>query len=192
MNNFCVYSYTDPRERLPFYIGKGLPNRPYRHLNDSARYQWHTHFYNKLNKMIDIEFIAPIIKIIVSGLSNEDACDVEKHLIAQYGRKDIETGCLCNHTDGGERDYGYEHSIDTRIKMSKPKSETGRLNIKAAHQKYATPIESYSLITGLTVKKYAAQRDVKLDGYNQGNVAHAISGKNKSSGGYGWRYSPCP
>lgn len=211
MNNSCVYSYRDPREELPFYIGKGKKDRPNKHLLPSRRYERGGHFYNKLNKLLDIEHLNPIIKIIVSDLSTDDASDVEIFLIKQYGRLDIGTGCLCNHTNGGEGTPGFsnpcseetrlklsrphtqEKSLEHRINQSKPRSQEAKRNMQIAARRLCTPIESYDLKTGITIKKYESQSAVKVDGYSQAGVNKVLRGVCKYHGWYGWRYTvSCP
>lgn len=45
------------------------------------------------------------------------------------------------------------------------------------------------LISGKIIKKYEAVQDVVLDGFNRSGVSQVLSGKNKSSGGFGWEYN---
>jgi hypothetical protein len=192
-DDFVVYSYSD--KVGVFYIGKGKPDRPHAHLCPGLRYRISTHFYHRLNKMLDIEHVFPEIKIIAAGLSEQAAFDMEIALIKQYGRLDIGTGCLTNHTDGGEgcvgghSRLGQELSIDHRIKLSRPKSAIGRANMKASAAHLATPIESYNLATGQTVKRYPSQVAVKADGYTQAGVSDVLTGRTKKHHWLGWRYS---
>lgn len=82
MNIYYVYAYLR-KDLSPYYIGKGK----------NARY-----------KKIHTCGVPPIERItfIKENMSNEDACALEIKLIAQYGRKDLDTGILRNLTSGGE------------------------------------------------------------------------------------------
>ena len=54
----------------------------------------------------------------------------------------------------------------------------------------ARPVESYSLITGATRKRYKALIDVEKDGHDHGAVGHCCRGDSayRSHHGLGWRY----
>ncbi len=119
-NSFYVYVYRDSAGN-PFYVGKGHGNRCRHHLhrcNNSKRHPYQTMFYRKLRKMARLGE-KPIIEIILDNLTEENALHWEKHYIALWGRRDIKTGRLCNHSDGGEGPTGHRHSKETREKMSK-------------------------------------------------------------------------
>ena len=65
----------------------------------------------------------PIIEIFKDNLLESEAFEWEKFLIAFWGRRDIKTGCLCNHTDGGEGLSGFKHSKETCQKIQRSNSE---------------------------------------------------------------------
>ena len=114
-------------DRTPYYIGIGNPRRPYRGRRSCGRPP-------SRDRII----------ILHEKLEWEEACRIEKELIAFYGRVDLGTGILRNLTDGGEglpnpsketRErlsklksgenhplFGKSHSKETREKMSKSKS----------------------------------------------------------------------
>lgn len=205
MSNFIIYAFHEPGKiceihgnACPCYIGKGRPNRPKDHFKDS-RLQRNTHFYNKLNKLI-AKGIQPLVRTIAADLTEQEAFDIEIKLIALYGRQDNKTGCLCNHTNGGEGicggrpsygGLGREVSLERRIELSQAKSKE-ICDINRLAQRYrAIPVESYSLTTGQTIKQYATIRDVELDGYSRTRVKGVIEGRYRfrSHGWYGWRYS---
>jgi hypothetical protein len=95
MTKYYVYEYLR-EDGSPYYVGKGSGfraycKRPYRP-KDKSR-----------------------IKIIKDNLTEEEAFDLEKTLIEQYGRQDLGTGILKNKTVGGE---GYSLSDETKQKLS--------------------------------------------------------------------------
>lgn len=114
MPQFYVYVYRDPsRRNEPIYVGKGLGNRAYEHLNDAQN----NHFKNRLAKM-KREGVDPIINVV--GMPSEALallCEVDT--IARFGRKDLGLGPLLNLTDGGEGASGRITRDDTKQKLSK-------------------------------------------------------------------------
>lgn len=127
--NFYVYVYLDPRKRgnytydeytfeyEPIYIGKGTRNRINHHLV-RVNHGKTSLFYNKLRKIINDGF-EPIRFKILDGLTEEESLIHEKKLILLIGRLDIETGTLCNMTDGGE--IGFKRTEESRRKLSESK-----------------------------------------------------------------------
>jgi len=96
---YYVYAYMREDNTSPYYIGKGSGNRAYSKKRSFAPPK------NRER-----------IKIIATGLSESEAFILEKKLIAQFGRKDINTGILHNWTDGGEG--GSNISPEVRAKRS--------------------------------------------------------------------------
>jgi hypothetical protein len=79
-----VYMYLRESNGTPYYVGKGKGDR-YKE----------KHRVNIPPKEENIVFVA-------KDLTNEEACNLEKLLISQYGRKDLGEGILHNQTDGGD------------------------------------------------------------------------------------------
>lgn len=111
-----MYTYIDPRGHIPFYIGKGKGRRAYDHLLPCYLKQ-KTMFYNKLRGML-AKGVKPEIVFLYKNLSERKAFEIEEIFIATYGRRDLGTGCLCNHTDGREGTSGRRHSKEAKQKMS--------------------------------------------------------------------------
>ena len=83
MNNFYVYAYLR-EDGSPYYIGKGNDRRAYHGTHSVS--------------------IPPRerIRILYENMSDEEARKKECWLIKQFGRKDLNEGCLYNRTDGGD------------------------------------------------------------------------------------------
>jgi hypothetical protein len=115
---FYIYALRAENEECPFYIGKSFigSRRLYEHnirANSGDKYL----VYNKIRKLKkdNVKFFEE--RIIVT--KNESiAFEMEKYLIAHYGRRDLKTGILCNLTDGGEGCVGQKMSEESRQKMS--------------------------------------------------------------------------
>lgn len=107
-----VYIYYDPRKTPiePIYIGKGIDDRMYHHVNKKCH---NPILERKLTKIKELG-LEPIIEKIQDNLSDEDALKLEIELISKYGRIDLETGTLCNLTEGGEGSSGRIVSDETK------------------------------------------------------------------------------
>ncbi len=146
MNTAYVYTLTDPRNGMPFYVGKGHGKRCEAHLDEAKYYtKRKSKKLNKIRKLMSLG-MKPIITKVEENVSDAQAIDFECFLIAEM--RDIGIP-LTNMTDGGDGAQGYKHteehkkyvtqlfkgrivSEETKQKMRKPKSEEGRANIAKA------------------------------------------------------------
>jgi hypothetical protein len=78
---YYVYVYIDPRNNEEFYYGKGTGSRKLAHLSQDGDNE-------KVKRIKDIakEGLRPVIRVIASGLREEDAFLIEKTLIWKLGR----------------------------------------------------------------------------------------------------------
>jgi hypothetical protein len=132
-NDYYIYIYLNPlKNNRPFYIGKGKDKRKYSHLYEKLEKTSNPHKINTILKIIKETGKRPPIEIYRSALSSEDAFYLEKELIDFYGRKNNNTGILCNLTDGGMGGVGRIISETERKniskRMSEPKSEQHKIN----------------------------------------------------------------
>lgn len=104
-NNFYVYVLKDPDTLEPFYVGKGHGKRAEKHKHIPKTRKL-THKDNKILKLKS-EGKFYIIEYIAENLFEKEAFDLEIKLISDYGRQDLKTGILCNHTNGGEGYSGW-------------------------------------------------------------------------------------
>ena len=100
MSEFYIYVYLR-EDGSPYYVGKGKGNRAW-----------------SKNRRIPPPTDPSLIIIVKEFLTEKEAFDEERLLIAFYGRKDQGTGCLRNLTDGGEGTSGCIRSQDTLDKIS--------------------------------------------------------------------------
>ena len=83
--SFFVYCYTDPRNDVPFYIGKGCGTRDHAHLTPS-QLKKQSHMANKLRGMLKAD-VEPHIHRILDHLTEEEAFRYEVFFIAALGRR---------------------------------------------------------------------------------------------------------
>jgi len=98
-NLFYVYLHRKKSNNDVFYVGKGFDKRAWK---KTSRSEYWKRIENKHGR---------IVEIVKDGLQENEAFELEKEVIAFYGRKN-----LCNLNDGG---YGGTNpSQETRLKMS--------------------------------------------------------------------------
>lgn len=90
LHKYYVYGHYKPNSAIPFNIGKGCG---WRAISKTDR---NLHWHNTVNKN------GYIVEIMYFGLTKEQALDIERMLIAKYGRADKKCGPLVNQTDGGD------------------------------------------------------------------------------------------
>jgi hypothetical protein len=110
-----VYRHVRLDTNEVFYVGIGKTiARAYQKSKTKRSIFW-LNIINKTNYKVEI---------LAEDLSWEEACEMEKKLIYEYGRKDLGTGTLVNLTDGGENpplmlgDKNYSKTIEGRRKIS--------------------------------------------------------------------------
>lgn len=101
-NRFYTYAYLR-EDRTPYYIGKGQKRR----------------IYQQSGKPCNVPKDESRIVFLKQNLTEEEAFNHEKYMIAVFGRKDIGTGILRNKTNGGDGASGVVRSEETKQKLSK-------------------------------------------------------------------------
>jgi len=108
IKNCLVYIHKRKIDNEVFYVGiSSNIKRPYQKERKNQKF-W-TDYTSKY------EYTVEIIK---ENISWDEACDLEKKLIKNYGRKALGNGTLVNMTDGGDGTYGVIDSLETRLKKS--------------------------------------------------------------------------
>jgi len=135
---YYVYLLIDPRNDMPFYIGKGK-NRRYADHFKSNSLKSNSYKNNKIKKIIKMNMEVKI-DFIYTNLNEEEAFEKEKLLIQKYGRLDKKTGILTNLTDGGDGVVGRIFTKEEKLKISKRVSGKRNPNYGKKHNE---EIKSY-------------------------------------------------
>lgn len=121
---FYVYVYLDPRPGKglqPIYVGKGTVDL------DRASDHWERRCTNRfLQSVLDkIRLVGLVPQITIAAYMDDEneAFAMERDLIAQYGRRDLRTGSLCNFTAGGQGTSGLKYN-EERLRRWKEKTIT--------------------------------------------------------------------
>ena len=158
-HGYYVYAYLRESDQTPYYIGKG-----------SGLRAWLKHNLNKpKNKKL--------IVILEHNLTELGAFALERRMIRWYGRKNNNTGILRNLTDGGEGIGGYNHSSETKCKIS----------VKALQRDSFTRLHSEEtkkkIGTGNLGKKYSEETRKKMSeaAKNRATRSHTLETRLKMS-----------
>ena len=108
---YLVYAHVDPRNGLPFYIGKGNERRSSYILRTNQ-------FHRNIVSQIKQTGLKPVIEILHKCGSEQEAFEKEILEISFYGRRDLGTGCLVNFTNGGDGSSGARHSEEFKSNLS--------------------------------------------------------------------------
>jgi hypothetical protein len=117
-----VYKHIRVDKNEVFYIGIGSDNKG--KFTRAYSRKGRSKFWKDLTKNTQYK-----VEILHANITWKEACQKEKELILQYGRKDLSTGTLCNLTDGGDGVNGYTHNKERLFKLSK--NSKGSNNPKA-------------------------------------------------------------
>jgi hypothetical protein len=137
--SYYVYAYYDPtRENKIFYVGKGKGRRCFQHLTDKPEYCANKRLNGRIRHLLSIG-VKPTIKLLASGLTEEQAYNVEEINISKYGRKGLDVdGILLNILKTGRPptlkgsdhpNYGKPMSDHTKNKLSESLKEVYRRDI---------------------------------------------------------------
>lgn len=115
MSTYYVYQLRLENSELPFYIGKGVGDRAFKHLMP-CHLKHHSHKnHTIMNAMRG--GIRVVVEIIHQNLTEPESLDLELKEIARYGRTS-DGGCLTNITIGGMGTPGWTMPQEIRDKIS--------------------------------------------------------------------------
>lgn len=172
-NRFCVYIHRRANDLKIFYVGKGSKKR-------SKTSRGRSQYWQRI-----VAKHGYVVEIILSGIDELSAFELEAFLIAEIGREN-----LCNLTDGGEGCSGREMPGHQRAKASamlkgKPLPKE---TVLAAIQKNSKPIGTVCGLRFPSARE--AARYLNTNGFPtacDAGIASCLSGKAKNAYGFEWR-----
>lgn len=103
---FYVYEHWRPDIGACFWVGKGSGQR-------AVEFRRNPH-YNKIIAKLRRMGLKPVVKIIASDLTEDEAFALEREQIAIQRQNGAP---LANYSDGGEGPAGYRHTAETRAQI---------------------------------------------------------------------------
>ena len=189
-----VYIHKKKESGEVFYVGIGdCEKRAY---SKDSRNRWWRFTVKKYDYIVEITH---------KDIIWEEACVIEKYLIAFYGRKNLGLGTLVNLTDGGDGSFGHVPSQETKQKTSnslkgykRSKEEINKATetkkLIGFYKKISKPIKRISIETGEEVIFSTSIEAAKMSNIPRSTMYLTLSNKtNKDgeriyAGGYDWQY----
>lgn len=131
-----------------FYVGIGKSEKRAYQINNRRNKHWNS-IINKYGYEIEITH---------NDILWEEACAIEKYLIYFYGRHDLNTGNLCNHTDGGDGVLNFILSDEAKKRKSEKMSGANNPFFGKKHKKGAFANRPIRKITDDTRQKHINAR----------------------------------
>lgn len=175
--DFYVYEHRKATTGEVFYVGKGVGRRAWRH-GQSKRSDWWMRVAAKHGV---------IVSIVIDGLQDWAAAEIEQDLIALHGRKDRGYGLLINGTDGGDGMAGQIQSDETKAKRSASVAQAFADPVIRAKLIQATSGVEFRLARGNATKNWwtadrrAQRAEQTRQRWSNEDFKRAMSAKNKDA-----------
>jgi hypothetical protein len=164
MPQFYVYLWLR-EDGTPYYVGKGHGKRAFTSKDHTC------------HKPVDDSRI-----LILNRDSEQEAFETEKELIANWGRKDLGTGCLRNLTNGGDGVSGIIPTFEHQSKAGKVSGRLAVINKTGIHSsEYGDVCRENSKRSGLKNVESGHLQNISSAG---GKVAGVLVGKRNVESGY--------
>lgn len=212
-----VYKHTSPSGKVYIGITSQHPKRRWR--DNGSGYCQNVYFWRAIQKYGWENFEH---EIIAKNLTIEEACNLEKQLIAYYhsdnhefgynldsggmyaGKHSIETRQKIGNSRKGKYcgknspRYGTKHTKETKLKMKKNHANCKGIN----HPQYgmvgelchtSKPVIQISLSNNEILSRYCSIKEASnVTGIDESSISKTCKGKQKHSGGYRWQYEDEP
>lgn len=180
-NTCYVYRHIRLDKNEPFYVGIGSDKYYYRAYQDKPKTR--NKYWNRIAAKTDYE-----VEIIMDGLSWDEALKKEIEFISLYGRVNVNTGILCNLTDGGEGSKGLVISEETREKQKRAiRPPQTREQIEKAARGNWKKVAQLDMNSNV-VKVWDSLKSVKEGGFGCIKVRMCCAYKKPQYKGFKWKY----
>jgi len=182
-----VYQHRRNDTNDVFYIGIGKDRK-----RSYSKHHRNKHWFNIVNKC------GYSIDVLIDGCSWEDACEIEKGLISDYGRSDLGLGLLVNETDGGDGGFGIIVKEETREKIRQfqlslnKKGKPGRKQTDDIKEKIRQSLKNRKRPIEVVEKLKKPKHDKTNYSYPKSKIECPYCGINaQPSLAYRWHFDNC-
>lgn len=182
---FYVYSLRSSDEEEIFYIGKSFvgSKRLVEHLSKCRKGKENHRRATKIRSILN-RGCEVLLEVLFEFDDELECMAKEKELILHYGRRDIGTGILTNHTDGGGGLSGWVPTEETRKKMSAAKiGNTLNLGRKRPDmvERFSKQVTAFSE-EGRVIKTFKSARDAHKElGVHFSTISSCVLGNIRSA-----------
>lgn len=193
-NNYCVYLHINPKTKEVFYVGQGLPKRPYDFYMDSSYSNRNECWCNTVKL-----FGNPDVEVILKDITKEESLYYEENWTNFFGLEN-----LCNRKSGAKltpeqiqqrRESWTINNPNNNPEViqkkrdaltGKPKSAEHIANNVAAHEKAIIQLDAKS---GCFIAEWESQSKAGRSlGIKQGDINNCLKGRQHTAKGYIWKY----
>lgn len=191
-SNYYLYRHIRSDKNEPFYIGVGKVGNNHKKSNKKEIYykrafskKGRNNFWNSIINKTDY-----LVEIILESNFRDFIIQKEIEFIKLYGRKDLNTGTLCNLTDGGDGNFGCVHTQESKNKVSikmKGYKHTMKTKKVISVSKYK-PIFQYDLDGNFIKEWECATVAGKILKIAPQNISKCCNGSIKTAYKYIWKF----
>lgn len=133
---YYIYHYIDPRDSLPFYIGKGSNDRMYDHLYETESNTENRHKFYRIQYLKN-NGLEPVIQKVIENIENEDiAYELETKEILKFGRIGFEPNGILTNVCLGSKPPSPKGKIKSEIHRQRlSESHTGKIVSETTRKK---------------------------------------------------------
>ena len=161
---YYIYHYIDPRDNLPFYVGKGKDNRCFDHLNETEEKTLNRHKFYRIQFLIQNN-MHPIIKKVIDNIADEEeAYRLETVEILKYGRIGFEENGILTNICLYNKPPSWKNRVKTKEhRKNLSKSHLGKtMSAETKRKIIETKIKNGTLKSGMEGKLHSTATKLQI------------------------------
>jgi len=186
---YYLYRHLKADSGEPFYIGIGKKHNHSNTIESEYKRAYSKKRSNFWHKIVNKHGVN--IEILFESNSKNEIVEKEIEFIKLYGRRDLNTGILCNMTDGGEfpSNINREKEAIRRNKISEAlkKRKRNQATFNKISQSKLKPIYKCDLHMNI-IEEFNSVSEAALNvGLTISSISKCLKNNNYTAGGYRWK-----